>query len=75
MANVNSNKLIRIYGVTLPEKGYRTRGYGHGTTRVKETKNWYGYVDYFIEDLVDLIINQDLEDKFLKRIKEKKEDE
>ena len=70
MANANKNKLIKIYGVTLAEKG--TREYGHGMDKIKidGEEVFVEYVDYFIDDLISLIKQQDLEEKFLKALKQ-----
>ncbi len=70
MANADKNKLIRIYGVTLAEKG--TREYGHGMDKIKidDKEVFVEYVDYFIDDLISLIKQQDLEKKFLKALKQ-----
>ena len=73
MANADKNKLIRIYGVTLPESKFRVKPYGHGMTELEidGDKIFVEYVDYFIDDLISLIKKQDLEKKFLEGLKEK----
>lgn len=69
MGNADKDKLIRIYGVTLAEKG--TRPYGHGTDKIKVDNKevFVDYVDYFIDDLVALIKQQDLTKKIGEKLK------
>lgn len=71
MANADRNKLIRIYGVTLPGSKFRVKPYGHGIDEIEieGEKFMVSYVDYFIDDLIRLIEQQDLENKFLKGLK------
>ena len=72
MANKDSSKLIRIYGVTLAEKEYRVRPYGHGIDKIEiEGKQvMVSYVDYFIEDLIYLIKKNNIAEKIIKELKE-----
>jgi len=69
--NKDKNKLIRIYGVTLPESKFVVRPYGHGLTdfEIDGEKLRVTYVDYFIEDLIDLIKKEKLEKEFIKKLK------
>lgn len=69
MANVDNKKLIRIYGVTLAEKG--TRPYGHGLDAVviEGKEVLIEYVDYYIEDLISLIKGQKKSKEFIKKLK------
>ena len=69
MGNKDRGKLIRIYGVTLAEE--QVRPYGHGTTKleIEGEEVMVAYVDYFIDDLIALIHNQDLTNKFMKKLK------
>lgn len=65
MGNINNSKLIRIYGVTLPDPKYRVRPHGHGTEKIDD--EWFSYVDYYIDDLVGLIKNQELEKRIMSK--------
>ena len=73
MANANNKKLIKIYGVTLANKECRTRAYGHGSEKIEIDSGeiFVDYVDYFIDDLVVLIKNQELEKQFIAKLSEK----
>lgn len=73
MANKNNKGLIKIYGVTIADEKCRTRAYGHGATKIDiDGKEIYvQYVDYFIDDLIDLIKQQNLEKEIIKRIEVK----
>ena len=77
MGNKNNKEIIRIYGVTLADKG--TRPYGHGMDEIEIDGKMVmiEYVDYFIDDLVALIKKYGLEKKIIKRLltMEKKENE
>ena len=68
MGNKDKNKIIRIYGVTLPESKFRVRPYGHGTSDIEVEGEILrvSYVDYFIEDIIDLIKQQEKVKEFLK---------
>ena len=70
MGNADKNNLIRIYGITLPESKFRVKPYGHGMTKIViDAKEVYtSYVDYFINDLIALIKQQNLEKNFLKEL-------
>jgi len=67
MGNINKGKIIRIYGVTLAKEGGRTRSYGHGRTKIDDV--FVDYVDYFIDDLISLIKQQNLENKIIRNLK------
>ena len=71
MANADKNKLIRIYGVTLAGKKYRTKPYGHGaeSLNIKGKEVPVEYVDYFIDDLIVLIKHQNLTKKIGEKLK------
>lgn len=68
MGNINKNKIIKIFGVTLPKPQYRTRGYGHGCEGIFINKKLthIEYVDYLIDDLIVLIKQQKKEKEFIK---------
>lgn len=66
MANINKSKIIRIWGVTLPELEFRFDHYGHGV--VKTNKGSIAYVDIFIDDLVIYIKAQGLKNKIIKKL-------
>ncbi|MBL7141784.1 hypothetical protein ISS21_01665 [Patescibacteria group bacterium] len=62
MANINRNKIIKLYVL---------RPYGHGAEEYKGEK-MVKYVDYFLEDLATMIIEQDKEKDLNKNIAGKK---
>lgn len=70
MANADKNKLIRIYGVTLPESKFSVKPYGNGIAEIdiEGKKCMVSYVDYFIDDLLSLIKKENLEKVFLKEL-------
>ena len=69
MGNIDNKKIIRIYGVTLSSDG-GIRPYGHGMEQINlEGKEVFiEYVDYLIEDLVNLIKNQNKEKEIIKKL-------
>lgn len=67
MANIKNTKIIRIYGVTLPNIGKgRATAYGHGA--IKNKGKYIAYVDYFIKDLIVCIQAKGLEDEIIKKL-------
>lgn len=70
MANVDNKKIIRIWGVTLPESKFMVRSYGYGIDDVEidGKKHRISYVQYSIDDLIALIKNQELEKVFIKKL-------
>lgn len=68
--NKNKSEIIRIYGVTLASKDSRTRAYGHGRTKIDDVLDVFvEYVDYFIDDLIILIKQQNLDKKIINKLK------
>ena len=65
MANAKSNKIIRIYGVTLPERG-RATPYGNGVENIDG--QMVAYVDYFIKDLILCIQKKQLEKEIINKL-------
>ena len=64
MANINRNKIIKLYVL---------RPYGHGAEEYKGEK-MVKYVDYFLEDLATMIVEQEKErdlNDWLKKVKTK----
>ena len=71
MTQTTSEKLIRIYGVEIPlDPDHGVRPYGNGTAEIEGKR--ISYVDYFINDLVGLILNQGLTDIIIKKLNVKK---
>ena len=72
MGNVDNKKLIRIWGVTLPESKFMVKSYGYGLDDIEidGKKHRISYVEYRIADLIALIKNQELEKVFIKNLKE-----
>jgi len=70
MGNISRDKIIKIYGVTLPLSKGVVRSYGFGLTKINE--EWVAYVDYFIDDLVSLIKQQGLEKQIIDKLTKQK---
>ena len=70
MANADKSNLVRIYGVTLADEKYRVRPYGHGVDKIliEGKEVMIEYVDYFIDDLVNLMKNQKLDKIIIKKL-------
>ena len=70
MANIDNKKLIKIWGVTLPESKFMVRSYGYGIddVEIEGKEHRISYVDYYIDDLVALIKKQELEKVFIKKL-------
>ena len=61
MANISGDKIVKLWIV---------RPYGHGWANYRDRK--YNYIDYFLEDLATMLIEQDkvkLFEKYLKGFK------
>ena len=67
MANIKNKKIIRIWGVTLPNAEFRFQPASFG---FKNTNAGYiAYVDIFLKDLIIYIKAQGLQNQIIKKLK------